>query len=261
MIPFPLVLKGVGIGLALVFPGMSAGTAALLFGVYEDIIGGIVTLKWRPLVPTFLGVVFGIIGGGRLAGYFLDRWPAPFSSFLMGLVVVSGVVVLRGTNLGATKRRWGRVSLLLSFLAGLLPGLLFSPEPLGTQSGGVDYTSVRIFTAGLLGSSAMVLPGISGGAVLVLLGQYSVVLKALNTGNWQVLAVFAAGGAAGVFGFAHLIGFLLERFRVPGMLFLAGLVLGSVRAILPPVFGAVELAAMVLGIVVASFPMLHRRNG
>ena len=96
----------------------------------------------------------------------------------------------------------------------------------------------------------MVLPGISGGYLLILLGQYETVLGAIDTLKRGLLAQggpdpglvvdaltvvipVGIGVAVGVVGASNLIHWLLHRFRTPTLGMLLGLLLGSVVGLWP----------------------------
>ncbi|PKL74437.1 MAG: hypothetical protein CVV27_20510 [Candidatus Melainabacteria bacterium HGW-Melainabacteria-1] len=89
------------------------------------------------------------------------------------------------------------------------------------------------FASGALAISAMILPGISGSFVLLLLGGYFDILRAVATLNLPVLGIFAIGCLAGIIVFTRLLNYLLRRFYDPTLGFLLGLVLGSLWVIWP----------------------------
>lgn len=95
------------------------------------------------------------------------------------------------------------------------------------------------FFCGAVAVSAMVLPGISGSLVLILMGEYFVVIKAisglktLDPGHMIFLGCFGLGIAAGGLLFAKFINLVLSRYYDPTMAFLSGLMAGSLYALWP----------------------------
>ncbi len=108
--------------------------------------------------------------------------------------------------------------------------------------------------AGLAGASAMILPGISGGYLLLMLGQYEVVLGAVDKIRDGLLGDSSAGIArdmglvleglqvaipvgigviAGVVGVSNLLKWLLKRYEKPTLGALLGLLLGAVVGLWP----------------------------
>lgn len=80
----------------------------------------------------------------------------------------------------------------------------------------------------------MILPGISGSFVLILMGNYElVVIDAVSTLNLQVLFPFAIGSAAGLVAFAHFLSWLFRKFRGETLATMTGFILGSLLTLWP----------------------------
>jgi putative membrane protein len=122
------------------------------------------------------------------------------------------------------------------------------------ESGGAERSYLLTFLAGLAASSAMILPGVSGGYLLLLLGQYESILGTVDqlkrgllgdstTGAGMDLAlVFDAmhvviplgiGVVGGVVGVSNLLKWLLERYEKATLGVLLGLLLGAVVGLWP----------------------------
>lgn len=91
---------------------------------------------------------------------------------------------------------------------------------------------------GLVFGIANIIPGVSGGTMLVVFGCYDKVCGALTLNlkeirkNIVFLIFFGIGAAAGILGFAFVISWLFENCPVQTNLFFMGLILGSVPLIL-----------------------------
>ncbi len=102
-----------------------------------------------------------------------------------------------------------------------------------------------IFFCGLLGVSAMLLPGISGSYILNVLGVYPLVIAAIadfvsalrsfsiDTYSFTLLANLALGIIVGAALFSRLIAFLFRRYRSFSLSCLIGFMLGSLAAVWP----------------------------
>ncbi len=109
-----------------------------------------------------------------------------------------------------------------------------------------------LFIAGVAGASAMILPGLSGGYILLLLGQYVTILGAVESvraglmgsgsgdANWaqvaQAMHVFlpvALGIGVGMVGVSNLMRMLLSRFEKATLGLLMGLLLGALLGLWP----------------------------
>jgi putative membrane protein len=118
-------------------------------------------------------------------------------------------------------------------------------QPGAASGDGVAYAALAF--AGLAGASAMILPGVSGGYLLLILGKYITILDAIDraktgvqNGDWSevtasfhVLVPVGIGVAIGIVGVSNLIKILLERRRKPTLGVLMGLVLGAVIGLWP----------------------------
>jgi Predicted membrane protein len=80
---------------------------------------------------------------------------------------------------------------------------------------------------------AMILPGISGSLILVLLGQYAIILEAAHQRQWLTLLVFAGGALLGLLLFSKLLKWLLTHYHKAMIYFLSGLMLGTVFKVWP----------------------------
>ncbi len=79
----------------------------------------------------------------------------------------------------------------------------------------------------------MILPGISGSFILLLMGAYFELLKAITYRDFLLLLVFALGCIIGILLFTRFLNLLLKKWHDQTMYFLLGLVIGSLWAIWP----------------------------
>ena len=92
-----------------------------------------------------------------------------------------------------------------------------------------SHSLVFIFGSGMIAICAMILPGISGAFMLLLMGQYEYLISALHSLDITVIAVFLAGGLAGLFSTVRVLGHLLKEHKPVTMAFLLGLMIGALR--------------------------------
>ena len=91
---------------------------------------------------------------------------------------------------------------------------------------------------GIIFGVANIIPGVSGGTMLVTFGCYDKVCGALALDfkeikrNLKFLIFFAVGAVLGIVGFSNIISLLFERFPTPTYMFFMGLILGSVPLII-----------------------------
>ena len=240
---FGIFLRGIAMGAADIVPGVSGGTMAFIFGIYEELINSIKTIgqrefidaalhlrirealsmiNWTFLIPLGLGVLAAIFSLAGALEYFLNHQPVYLWSFFFGLII-SSVIVIAGR---IKKWSWGVVAAVLLGAVGTF--MLVSLVPAQTP----DTWWFYILT-GALASCAMILPGISGAYILVMLGKYQSVLSAVNQRDFLTLALIAFGAAIGLVTFAQILSWLFKRYHDITVAVLIGLLLGSLRKVWP----------------------------
>jgi putative membrane protein len=243
-------IGGVLMGLANLVPGISGGTMLLAAGIYPDFvksIAEITTFRFRRRSVLVFGCVVAagalsiLLCAGPVKNLVVDRRWIMYSLFI-GLTL--GGVPLVWRMLGKPVRSmW--IGLAAGFMA--MVGLTcLQLVQFSSQSGRAGY--VMLFVGGLAGASAMILPGVSGGYLLLVLGQYVPVLSAVDSfkealRNADAGAAFdvtlssglpiGLGVIVGVVCVSNLLRVLLERYRTPTLGVLLGLLLGAVIGLWP----------------------------
>ena len=237
-----LFFKGIPIGISNTLPGISGGTMALVLKIYERLVKGIKNIQLPILIPIILGAITGVFASSRIIVNLLELYPVFFLAFLVGLILASSKVTaveVKDVNL---------LTIILA-LAGFAFAFLYSTE-ISITTTGADISLLRYFTGGVVGSIAMILPGVSGGTILVMLGLYQGVLAAISALNLSVIIVFGVGIGIGLLGFSWVLSYFLNNYRSLLMAFLTGLILGSIRSVIPPSFGISAVVGFLTGIYV-----------
>ena len=237
-----VAVKGALMGAANVVPGVSGGTIALLTGIYQELIESIKSINgknlgllfrgrfkefWQGINGNFLlavaiGIVVSIFSLAKFMTFLLEHYPIQTWAFFFGLVLVSTVYMIKGLiNLKLTS--W------LSLLVGAACGVALCLVSPSHTSDSLPF----IFICGAIAMCTMILPGISGSFVLVLLGKYAFMMDAVGNLNIPVLVVFAIGAILGILGFSHAFSWLLKKAYNGTIMFLAGLMLGSLVKVWP----------------------------
>lgn len=95
---------------------------------------------------------------------------------------------------------------------------------------------LKLVLCGIVFGIANVIPGVSGGTMLVVFGIYDQLTEAISGikaifKNIVFLIFFGIGGAIGIFGFAAVITYLFENFGVQTNMYFIGLIVGSIPMI------------------------------
>jgi putative membrane protein len=97
-----------------------------------------------------------------------------------------------------------------------------------------NYTSGWfMFFAGSLAICAMILPGISGGFILLLLGAYKPALDALHDKDIKTIVLLISGAIVGLLTFSRLLKWLFDGYRTVTLAVLTGFIFGSLNKIWP----------------------------
>jgi len=235
--------KGMGMGAANVIPGVSGGTIALITGVFERLIDAIKSFNIKALkllfkfkikellqhidfwflVSLFLGVGVAIISVAKLFEYLFEYYPVYIWAFFFGLVLASVYFV------GKEIKKWN-FSVIISFVLGAAIAVLISILNPASENDAFYY----LIICGAIAACSMILPGLSGSFVLILLGNYQLVMiDAVTTMNFSVLIPIVVGALGGILGFSHLLSWVFKKFRDQTIGTLTGFVLGSVMILWP----------------------------
>ncbi len=240
---------GLLMGLANLVPGISGGTMLLAAGVYPnfiDALAEVTRLRFRFRSLLTLGCVLAAAGlgilllAGSLKGAVLDHRWIMYSLFI-GLTL-GGLPVVWKLARSATP------GLILAAFAGFALMTLLAVLQVQGVMGSGKSNPLWLTLAGLAGASAMILPGLSGGYLLLLLGQYVPILSAIDqfkdalragdlSAAWDpaisVLLPVGLGVVAGVVLVGNLLSWLMRRYEKQTLGLLIGLLLGSVIGLWP----------------------------
>lgn len=234
-----LLIAGAILGIANIIPGVSGGTMAVVFGIYDRIISLIADFKhkikedWKFLLYVLIGLVISVFAFSNVMKYLLDHHAALVNCFFIGVMAGSMPLLLKTGDFKKLK-----ISSVLSFLVtlGIMLVMILSGEGIG-----LDLSSVsRILMLGLMlvfgavSSSCMLIPGISGSFVMVLIGGYTPIINALAQFDFLLLLPYAIGAVGGLYFCAKAIKLLFARFHQQSYAAIVGFVLGSVLVIFPP---------------------------
>ncbi|UTC75607.1 DUF368 domain-containing protein [Treponema sp. OMZ 792] len=237
------IIAGIAVGIANVIPGVSGGTIAVVFGVYSDLIGAaslnVKTIKanFKTYLCLFGGMGLGILLFARFFKLVYEKFPIQTNFFFIGLIVGSIFIIFdlvrekESSFTKASKILWFFIGLSLMLALYFFKGAsAYSASAIETLSLG---SFLFLFLAGFAGAAAMVIPGISGSFLLLIMGAYYTVIKALTDLNIPIMIPVGLGVLAGIILSARLIGFLMERFPKITYAFILGLVAGSIRHLVP----------------------------
>ena len=238
---------GVAIGLAVIIPGISGSTVAIIFGMYAALlyaIGNILNDFKRCalyLIPIALGVAVGFLGGFFVIQNVFEKYMFVLVCLFAGLMMGATPAIFK--EIKGEKPSALRVILLCT---GLIIPLLVGGVSifLGSSSANIGEESFTAFPPylfilyvplGIIVSATQIIPGLSATATLMACGQFKPILNSLHLDyvleNPQVIALylcFGGGFAVGLILVSRLFSFLISKWRGATFFFVVGLSLGSI---------------------------------
>jgi putative membrane protein len=238
-----LLAKGMGMGAANVIPGVSGGTIALITGIFERIIHAIksfdttaIKLLFKGkikelikyvdfyfLIVVLSGMVISIVTLAKLLKYLFVSHPVYIWSFFFGLIIASVYYV------GKTVVKWN-AGVVFSFVFGTGIAIWISYMNPSTPNDSFIYLMI----CGVVAVCSMILPGLSGSFVLILMGNYELVMiDAVNEGNIGILAPVVLGGIIGILALSHILSWIFKKYKDQTIALLTGFILGSLSILWP----------------------------
>ena len=267
-----LIVIGVILGVANVIPGVSGGTLAVVFNIYDRLIN-VITLnvkkilsEWKFILPLVVGMGLGIILFSKAITFLFENYPVQTNWFFIGIILGSIPMIAKrlmaASKASSSDARKIPVSAIVCGVLALAvmavmtyANVAESGAPIQTEL--TPLLAVKLFIGLACATIAMIIPGISGSFLMLVVGVYSTVIAAISDFNIPLLIPAVIGGVVGLLGGAKLVRFLMVR--VPAQTYgaIMGLVLGSILVIFPGFGGfatlATSLLAAAVGFVVSFF--------
>ncbi len=242
-------MKGAAIGAANVIPGVSGGTIAFITGVYERLIQALSSfdgemlgmMKRREfralsqkldllfLIQIMVGVALGIKALGFILTPMFENYPKQTWGFFFGLILASIYYV------GRMVTRWSP-GVIVALVIGVAIAGGVSMLPPAQENTNFFY----LMLCGAVAMCSMVLPGVSGSYVLLLMGNYQLIMLEVVPGVLRgdvekigLLVPIGLGAVGGMLAFAKLLRWIFREFHNVAVSLLTGFVAGSLVVIWP----------------------------
>jgi putative membrane protein len=235
-------IKGMAMGAADIVPGVSGGTIALITGIYAELLSSLKCLNpmalkilfsegiqacWRHvngsfLLALFCGILISIKSLAAVVAWALEYHPLLVWGGFSGLIVASFISLFRQQEKWHVSQ-WGLMLVGAAFVV-----LIAIVKPAQ-----VPDHPLMLFFGGFIAICAMILPGISGSFILLLLGLYSVFVRAITDLDVLALLCFAAGCVCGLMAFSQFLSWLLDRWYHNTLAVMLGFLVGSLYVTWP----------------------------
>jgi putative membrane protein len=260
-----LILKGVAMGAANKVPGVSGGIVAFVAGFYEELIDSLqkfnlkalsllfkrewyefyVYVNGRFLTLLFSGVIISYFSVSLILDYLIKYYEIQVLAVFFGMILASLYFVYHEID------KW-KFKTILFFIIGLFIGLtIMLSKPL-TENDGLFF----VFFCGVISVSGMTLPGLSGSFLLLLLGNYTLLLVDSVNAIYYTLGdlikmnleftndthrmkllrlavIFSLGSISGLIFFSNILSYVLKKYYQITIAIIIGFISGSLGVIWP----------------------------
>ena len=260
-----LILKGLAMGTANKVPGVSGGIVAFVAGFYEEFIfslqkfnkkgfklllNGRFTsfynyVNGRFLSLLFFGMIVSYFSISKLLDFLIIHYELYVWSVFFGMIIGSVLYIYNDF------KSWNRTT-VLSTILGVILGLSISFLNPATENDHLLF----VFFCGIISITGMTLPGFSGSFILMLLGNYVLLLVdavnvlfdvflSLSTGDFSVLSnpyiikmlkvlfIFTLGSVVGLVCLSHILNYVLKHYKNTTLALIMGFISGSLGVVWP----------------------------
>ena len=264
-------------------PGISGGLVALLTGFYIEMINSLKKIDYKTiplllrlnfsdlnknynglfLITILLGIVISFFTTSKLLDILFNSYELYVWSAFFGMILASNFILIR--NL----KKWNLIS-FIPIILGLTIGLIISfSDPFEENK-----NTLFIFFCGFISISGMIIPGLSGSFILILLGNYKLLLvDSVNSlynslliiigvepnlshdmDLLRIVLVFTLGSVLGLILLSNLLSYLIRKYEKILNQFIIGFVFGSLIIVWP--WNHVLEKSLLIDNLVITFPKL-----
>lgn len=260
-----LVLKGLGMGAANKVPGVSGGVVAFVAGFYEEFIYSLQKINGKAfkllingrfksfyyyingrfLSLLFFGMIISYFSVSKILDYLITHYELFVWSVFFGMIIGSIYYISKDF------KDWNYRT-YIALLIGIIIGLSISFLDPAKENDNLWF----VFICGIISVTGMTLPGFSGSFMLIILGNYVLLLvdsvnalydsfSQLFIGDLsflnnpervrmlKVLAVFTLGSITGLVTFSHVLSYILKHYKNITTSIIIGFIIGSLGVVWP----------------------------
>lgn len=251
--------KGLIIGIGKIIPGVSGAMLAISMGVYDKALNYICNFRCNKkesikyLFPIGLGIILSIIFFSKIISISLDRFYLITMLFFIGLIIGGVPSIYRKVN----KKDY--YITIIAFIIFFLISIGGIANNYVIKNNIYDF--IIFFVSGIVEAMGSVVPGISGTALLMIIGTYDDVITAIgNLNNLKVIIPFCIGLFIGLIVVVKIVDYLFRKCENKVYAFVFGVLLSSTVLLIVQAFKndfkmihfVIGLVFMVIGIVISN---------
>ena len=238
-------LLGFFIGLAIIVPGISGSTVAIIFKLYDQFLYAVGNLfkKFKQcfafLLPIGVGMVVGVLLGFISVKKLLDLLPFAIVCLFAGLMSGAFPAVkdeLKGAKMNAKRIALFALGVCIPVAMGAFSAFFSGQEGGLDKFANVEWWHIVLGLAiGAVVGITQIVPGLSASAFLMAVGWFGGMVDSVSMTYWEsnpaIFVVYAALGLGffiGFFAFSKLLTHLFAVARHTSYSMIVGLSLGSI---------------------------------
>ena len=265
-----LIIIGLIIGIGKVIPGVSGAMLAISLGVYEKALDSLTNffanpkynLKFLLLLGT--GILLSIILGSKLIIYLLNNYYFITMMFFVGLIVSS--IFNYGKNIKYTIS--SILTIIITIFLFTMLSYLNNQNTYELTSGLSDY--FIFFIGGIIEIISSLVPGISGTALLMLLGIYDQTLELFSSiynfnyviTNLKLYLSYGVGMFISFILVTYIINYLLKKHHHIIEILILGFTISSIILLIKTInFNTISILELFLGLISLIFGLFIGYKG
>ena len=244
---------GLFIGLAVIVPGVSGSTVAIMFGLYASMlyaIGNILKDFKRCvkfLIPIGIGAAIGFAVGFLLVQLLLEKYIFVVICLFVGLMIGASPALvneIKGEKMSGARIALMALGVLVPLAIGALSVYLDPPTLVEVEGGASEaftsfpwYRFVLYVPLGVIIAATQLIPGLSATAILMAFGQFKPIMDSVhldyileNPAFIALMLCMVGGFAVGLIVISRAFSKLLAWRRAGTFCFVIGLSFGSIAS-------------------------------
>ena len=252
-----LILKGMVIGIGKIIPGVSGSMIAISLGLYERMIHALCNIfnNFKEnavfLFKVGIGLLLSIMLISKIIYMMLNNYYLLTMLLFIGLILGGLPSIIKIAS--KEKNTKNNIILLIPFVIFLILEILTDSLELN-----IKLNMFNAIWVGMLEALTMLIPGISGTAIMMMLGIYEDVLLVFSEFNYfHILIFLMLGIMLGVFFFSKLINYFLNKHKISCYYLIIGFVVSSIIILLKNLFIVeFKLLEFIIGIILMIIGMV-----
>lgn len=230
-----LFLKGIIIGIGKIIPGVSGAMLSISLGVYEQMITSMANIfnetkkNLQFLLVIGSGIIISIMLSSKLIMYCLDNFYLPTMLLFIGMIIGCIPDITKIAKKSVTRKNV--ILMLIPFIILLLINIF------SNNAFNVSTNFFNLILIGIVEALTMIIPGVSGSAILMMLGVYETIINSLSSFNHlDILIPFIIGIIIGVITLSKILSQLFKKYNIACYYVILGFSIATIFVLLGNIF-------------------------